>query len=746
MKNNTNKYVNYLGGLVKGCNILACGFMSIAIMLVVYFFDGFNLLSALLAQPLLVKEVVLIVAVLGALLSVASTVKNLDKKHVTFADNAVLTGAFLFVLLLVYFLISKSQKFFVYELIFLACLLVAVLALFFLRAKFFVSVEREDALKPNATFATYYQNLFKKYWPFIIILSAMIVVLLVFLFNSTVIQDLINANNTYNIVFSILAVLVTLFVLLYSVRIEEKEQNLIDSAMIALMVTACGLAIMGFMSEGKLRIATIILAGALLVFAIALSLILVKHTVLYSNDGYKVKKGNFALYFKNLFKDGNVVLYVGIALLLTAVVAVLEATNFIHEFYEHELSGKDPTVVIETICLIIIVVFTFLLTELKGHKIHIADKISFTFAVASALILIVVNGVLGVEFIFEGLIAAITLVISCAYIAGRIFFIKDLELVKEAVEESVEEAPVTVEKEEQVVEETSNEVETEQAVTEEEVVKLKRVNVKKSFEIYVRTGDEQLKQNYSQIKNALLSYGLHSRITKTRENFSKKGVTLSKVKEGKEIRLQAKLMVRGKFLKLYLNVNPESVDLKYFRASDVSLKMPDQPLYLKIRSKLSLKRALELIDLLAVQENFNAKKKHVDVDYASLLTSDGLTYMQKLGYDYMVKDSVTYEEVAILNDEWAEKIVKTELIKDPDRYIYDEVTLKDLEDNFEDGSVVSLEAMRQKGIVKINSNHITVKASNSLSKKLIVEGNVIEPKAVAMIFIAGGEATRLIGE
>ncbi|MBO5851062.1 MAG: uL15 family ribosomal protein, partial [Clostridia bacterium] len=143
---------------------------------------------------------------------------------------------------------------------------------------------------------------------------------------------------------------------------------------------------------------------------------------------------------------------------------------------------------------------------------------------------------------------------------------------------------------------------------------------------------------------------------------------------------------------------------------------------------------------------FNSKKKFTEVDYASLLTSEGLTYMQKLGYDYMVKDSVTYEEVAILNDEWAEKIVKTELIKDPERYIYDEVTLKELEDNFEDGSVVSLEAMRQKGLVKINSNHITVKASESLSKKFIVEGNVIEPKAVAMIYIAGGEATRLIGE
>ncbi len=745
MKYSTNKYLNYLIGLLKGCNVLACVAVSILIMLTVYFFDGFNLVSSLIYRGGFVESVVIITAVLGVLFTIASAIKNLEKKHITYADNMLVGGVLLFIFATVYCFITNSKLFLLLKILAIACLGVAILALFFLRAKFFESVEDKTRLKSNANVSAYYQNLFKRDWPFIILLSIATAVLLVYLYVSNFIDDFILANNTMQIFFTIASLFVSVFVFLLGIRVREKEQNLIDCTVFASYIASFVLFIIGFMKTDKLRVGSIILALAMLVFALVCTILLIKSTFIPDESKYKLKKGNALLYFKNLFKNGNVVLYLGVAFIITAVMAVLESTNLIHKLYETQLGGKDPAIVVELVIVSIVTVFTFLLTELQNHKVHGADKIVFTMAIAFALILIIVNGILGVEFIFEGLIALIGLVLSVAFIALRTFFVKDFEEeLIECIDAQSQEQPTPCVCEENVVVENAVE---EQAVTkEEEPIKLKRVNVKKSFEIYVRTGDEQLKENYSQIKNALLSYGLHARLTKSRENFSKKGVTLSKIKEGKEIRLQAKLFVRGKFLKLYINVDPSSVDLKYFRATDVSSKMPDQPLYVKIRTKLSLKRALELIDILAVQENFNSKKKFTEVDYASLLTSEGLTYMQKLGYDYMVKDSVTYEEVATLNDEWAEKIVKTELIKDPQRYIYDEVTLKDLEENFEDGSVVSLEAMRQKGLVKINANYITVKASQSLSKKLIVEGNVIEPKAIAMLFIAGGEATRLIGE
>ena len=754
MKNSTNKYLNYLGGLLKGCNMFACIATSLFVIFTIYFLDGFNLLSLLLRKGAFVEAVVIITAVLGVLLIFTSTVKRIENKHIVFADNMLISGVFLFVFLLLYFIFSTSKAYLVLKIVLLACLFTAMVIIFLVRAKFFESVEKKVRTKGNATFYSYYENLLKKYWYFILILLVSIVAILLYLYTSGLVQSLVELNNTTRVLVMILVVMFSVLLPMSAERIREKEQGLIDTITSSLIFTSFTLVIIGFMSSGKIKYATLIMALTIFVIAIISTCVLINNTILDDNSAYKNKKGNFLLYFKDLFKNSHVILYFAIALLLTALMAMLEVTNFVHKIYEEQLGGQDPMVVVEAVCLVVALLFTLLLTEIKSHKIHLIDRVLFTLALAFTFILIVVNGVLGVEFIYEGLIAVVGLVISVAYIIIRTFFVKDFELNKDVIIKDKTENDVQSQAIELACEEQNNSQECaceeaiaqEQAVTQDEVVKLKRVSVKKSFEIYVRTGDSQLKENYSQLKNALLSYGLHSRLTKTRENFSKKGVTPSKEKEGKTIRLQAKLLVRGKFLKLYINVNPNSVDLKYFRAEDVSLKMPDQPLYVKIRSKLSLKRALELIDILAVQENFNAKKKFTEVDYASQLSSDGLTYMQKLGYDYMIKDSVTYEEVAVINDEWAEKIVKTELVKDPQRYIYDEVTLKDLEDNFDDGAIVSLEAMRQKGLIKVNANYVTIKASNTLSKKLIVEANVIEPKAIAMLYIAGGEATRLIGE
>ena len=274
--------------------------------------------------------------------------------------------------------------------------------------------------------------------------------------------------------------------------------------------------------------------------------------------------------------------------------------------------------------------------------------------------------------------------------------------------------------------------------------KRKRVVAKKTYENYIRTGDAQLKENYSAIKNAFYAYGVHSRITKTRENFSKKGVSISKENDGKALHLQAKLQVRGKFVKLYLNVDPTTIDAKYFRHEDVSNKSPDQPTLVKIRSKLTLKRSLELIDTLAEKQGFTKKKKYESVNYAELYSDKDLTYMEKLGFDYMVKDSVTLQEVMAYDDEFAKKVIKSEIIAKPERYIYDVVTLDALADNFAEGEVVDMEGMRAKGLVKINANSIKVVPSEKLSKKLIVIATEFDPKAVEMIAIAGGECTQLV--
>ena len=391
------------------------------------------------------------------------------------------------------------------------------------------------------------------------------------------------------------------------------------------------------------------------------------------------------------------------------------------------------------------------------------DGVMVSTAIVSLVGLVVDQLVMKQPYMYGGLFFTVLLVLSVVFICLRVFFVKYLPHmeVQKVTECACEDALITVAESAkdsaiEVAEETVSsqtveaveEIATTSAelttIEEETTVKQKRVNVKKSFEIYLRTGDDQLKENYSLIKNEFLSYGVHARMTKSRENFSKKGLSMSKEKPEKNVRLQAKLLIRGKFLKLYLNVDPSSIDAKYFRTKDVSSKMPDQPTFIKVRSKLSVKRALELIQLLAKNEGFAKKKKFVSVDYKNEYKDDNLSYMQKLGYDYMVKDSVTYQEVLGYKPEWAERAIKNQTVDKAERYIYDEISLDDIAKEYNDGDVVDLESLRLKGIIKINCNHLTIKSSEKLSKKLFVEAHTIDLITAQMIIIAGGEVTRLI--
>ncbi|MBO5851077.1 MAG: hypothetical protein J6R29_01955, partial [Clostridia bacterium] len=662
MKNNTNKYLNYLSGLVKGSNIFACLFASALTMLGIYFFDGFNLVSALLGESVFEIVLVAIIGSLGLLTLVASSIKHLKDKKIAFVDNLLVLFLFLIIDLIVYFLIARSKSFLLIKILLPIFLIGVSVAIFFIRIKFFEG-SKENVKTEKISFYTYCINLIKRYWIFTIVLIISLLAFLIYLYNAEILVKILSREKILPLLNMAIAFAVGIYLFVLSIRAVEKEQNLVDCATVSLIVAGLALLVIGCIMKGQLQLVTFIMAISILVITSIAMFILVKNTKVYDEESFKHKKGNALLYFKSLFKNGNLALYIAFALFATSIVTIFEETNFFLNFYVHQLNGSNMVLVLEIFALVLGVVFVLLLSDLVEHKIHFVDQVLFIMAITFALMIVIVNLVLGHSFMYEGLLLTICLVLTVVYIGIRIIFVKefDPELVASVKELEVnteepiidkakakptqysckvEEPVVEFEKSdanEDVVEakEDVNGIEAiatpavceEQAVTkEEESIKLKRVNVKKSFEIYVKTGDEQLKENYSQIKNAFLSYGLHARLTKSRENFSKKGVTLSKIKEGKEIRLQAKLLVRGKFLKLYINVNPSSVDLKYFRALDVSSKMPDQPLYVKIRSKLSLKRALELIDILAVQENFNSKKKFTEVDYASLLSSEGLTY------------------------------------------------------------------------------------------------------------------------
>jgi hypothetical protein len=151
----------------------------------------------------------------------------------------------------------------------------------------------------------------------------------------------------------------------------------------------------------------------------------------------------------------------------------------------------------------------------------------------------------------------------------------------------------------QKVEETKNEEASEEGEEKESLSYIDRL----------MASEESLKESYSQIKNELLRHRkVHSRISKSCETF----------RVGYDV--IAKLVVAGKGLKLYLAMDPYSVDSAIYHQRDASSKkrFVEVPLVVKVKSNLSVKKALQLIDLTCEQKEVLPKSRYEVVDYTKV--------------------------------------------------------------------------------------------------------------------------------
>ncbi len=750
-------FSSYLKGLSKGCNLFTC--IASAVLLGVAFYVVETLGIFQVVKNFEVADYIsaIIPAVLGLLILIAVIVKGVKSKTISATDYFAVIGVFSFVWYLVSAIVSVGSELFVLKLVTSLVLLVVSAILVALRVKFFQCCSETSALESNASFIGYVKEFVKKRLIFAVLFSALLIVGIVYIEKANFVAEMFNEQNLSATSLILLAVGIV-YTYFFVERNKEKSMNFIDVTVFALLSLGVTFGVYTY----TLPASTKLVAGAFAIFAIIVSILMfaliIRNTHLLTNkERAQYKKAGLRTYFTALSKRVNVLSMLAVALLIAGVISMLLLTNSVSLFL-NLFSVHNEKALLTTIVSVGVIVFVLLFADVCVRKVETIDFIMVATAIVSLVGLIVDQLVMKQSFMLGGLFFTAVLALSVVFIAIRMFAVKLLpetanetvcncteEIVEVANQPAFEEVVAQTESVEVAVEETVATVEPELTLVEEETpIKQKRVNVKKSFEIYLRTGDEQLKDNYSAIKNEFLSYGVHARMTKARENFSKKGLSMSKANPEKNSRLQAKLLIRGKFLKLYINVDPQSIDAKYFRIKDVSDKMPDQATYIKVRSKLSLKRALELIALLAEKEGFKKKKKFEAIDYKNEYKDDNLSYMQKLGYDYMVKESVTYDEVLAYKEEWAERAIKIQTLEKADRYIYDEVSLDDLAKVYNDGDVITLESLREKELIKINCNHLTVKPSKELRKKLYIEAHEIDLKTAQMVIIAGGEVTRLI--
>ncbi len=367
-------------------------------------------------------------------------------------------------------------------------------------------------------------------------------------------------------------------------------------------------------------------------------------------------------------------------------------------------------------------------------------------------------------------------------------------VVEEPVAEDrvAEEEPVTVEP---VVEEpvTEDRVAEEEPVTEEPVKEQTPaegqtrivyasddgwfVNVRydKSFEAKLIQGDDKLKEYYSELKNELLSYNkVTARRSWQHESFRRGRATV------------AKLVIRGKTLRLYLALEPMLYEESKYRVEDASehAKFAKTPLLYRIKNDRRCRYAKDLIAAaMASAEALRGEEQ--EEDYASVpyeetdaLIARGLVRiievrrrMDGSGAVVLPEDedddtepvaeptaltprsvtALTVQEEhrvsvsdadGLMADEEAEELVDVaERVSDRRRQTI--VNIDTLSEYFSDGERVGIDEMKERiPFFNKKATYVKVLARGVLTKTLEVEADDFSLDAVKMIVLLGGRVYR----
>lgn len=201
---------------------------------------------------------------------------------------------------------------------------------------------------------------------------------------------------------------------------------------------------------------------------------------------------------------------------------------------------------------------------------------------------------------------------------------------EEAVEETatVDEAPVEEAAEpvaEEVVEEAAPAV---VPVNEDDSMKIMRYN--RSFRARIIQSDDQVKEWYGMLKNAILSYEkVNSRISWKYESFTYRRNPV------------AKLFVTGKTLYLYLPLNAADYAETKYKLEDASniIQVAETPARYKLKSERRVKYALELIGEIC-EKLGSEKQEREPVDYYEPYCGD-LTLINKGLIKRVIEDAKT---------------------------------------------------------------------------------------------------------
>lgn len=189
------------------------------------------------------------------------------------------------------------------------------------------------------------------------------------------------------------------------------------------------------------------------------------------------------------------------------------------------------------------------------------------------------------------------------------------QMIADAVAEKLTAANYTIATLPLIAEETPV-VADEVAVTEPEIVEEVTeepkedlvMRIDRSFTAKLKQSDDEVKDRYGMIKNALLSYKkFKSTVSWNADRFNCGRATI------------AKMNIRGKTLCVYFALDPKDPAFKQtiYNQKDMSDQKAyaQTPFMMKIKSDLAAKRAVRLVETLAEQKGVAKKKDFEEVDY-----------------------------------------------------------------------------------------------------------------------------------
>lgn len=760
------KKTNYLKELKNNTSILLSVVLGIVFGLILTMVDKFNMVSKFIAR--FVKDVRFFDGVMTGLYAIVLSVIavlflifiiNSFKKNVTKHDFVLLVYDFG---ILSYFILScavlktTGARFVI-------ILVLTIIAILLTVIRFFTVKETNEEKVNNVPMYRYmvFRN---RYFIFIALLAVAIGIGLGFLINYVDFDAGLGAilpfwNNLQKVQkIGVVGAVIATFTIgfnLFSI-VEGKSEKVSGIDLFLVFGTICSF-FCGSVCFAFAKSATTIGAHAWMIvtFAFAFTLI-VRSLMVGTTNKFNDELTRLQKYLATTFKRFLVLLMVVIALLITRGFVYLDSIGLVSFFDSTKNIVISFAVLIASLAVVSVSICSIILKGLKSKQVIALDYTLFLslfigFAMMYDLIL--------AFSIAKLCIWLVAMIVVCFFICLRVKFNEipleedkdviveesqpieeEIETVEEkTVDDNVEEVeePEEVEEAEEPVEEVDDDTDDENTeVVEIPLEEKDRLVIKTSkFTTKLKLCSNNTKEYYSTIKNSLLSYGTHDRLSRKCESFRRKG-------------LIAKITISGRTLRLHLALDPkneEKFPINKYHQIDLGEKrqFTEVPFTLRVKSNRALKRALELIDLLFAERGINKKRRYVESDFAKDLVVDGEAIFDKLGHPEQLSTTYSVDAYEAFNrdyNEAFEKMMNLLPVEEKEskqiteiQNIYIDTVLDKI-----NGDVISLQTLKDANIITKSSNNICIKIHTKLEKKIVVYCDEISNDALYAVLSLGG--------